>query len=785
MKYYAHTHSDPTGKSLYTFAPTGASPCWQGTGDQFSAKHGRKFSAGDLAEVQAGWQPLEEHLENVSSLAAGFVRCIGLKASAAALGWLHDLGKYNPEFQRYLRGLRGKGEDTRHAIHGATLLLGRSDCALVQAIAGHHAGLYDWSLLKPCVQKFKADPTLRTAFAAWQQEIGRLPDMSKEKWVDCPDAEVGLRQRLLFSALVDADRLDTEAHQHQDETGGAVRGPTMSIAEMAARLEARLGEMSAEPSGSTPSELARLRQQISDDAFAKTRQVEKPGVFSLTVPTGGGKTLASLRFALQHALKQKFERVIYVIPFTSIIEQNAKVFAGIFGAENVLEHHSLASWRSAKDKGENDDDESEDTLDPVAAQKRLAAENWDASLIVTTNVQFFESLFSHRPSPCRKLHRLLNSVIIFDECQAFPPGLLDPTLRQLRALAALGRTSLVLCTATQPAFKWRPSFQEGFKDCEEIMPNATLLSRQPPFRRTRMAYNSSPRTMENLCSEISWEPRALAIFNTRRDAARAFQLLRDGPVGEQTEVFHLSTLLCPLHRQHVMARIRTLLDTPGARLIVVSTQLIEAGVDIDFPVVYRALGPLDSMIQAAGRCNRAGTLTDRLGELKIFRLEEESVPKGIYQIGRDKALPFLERIGDAPQVEPALITEYFSELYALTRRDLAGIAHFDEARKYRTIGEEYRWIEGGTQSVVTDYSEEGVAVLAELHRDIHAPPKGNLLRRLGPLSINLRASDIKQGLADLKIAQPLPNGLLVTQGSYDPVLGYTLAEEPSINMFCQ
>ena len=499
-------------------------------------------------------------------------------------------------------------------------------------------------------------------------------------------------------------------------------------------------------------------------------------MFTLTVPTGGGKTLASLRFALQHAVKQGFKRVIYVIPFTSIIEQNAKVFAEIFGADNVLEHHSLARWQAANDEPDEDAG-SENNL--AFVQKRRAAENWDAPLIVTTNVQFFESLLSHRPSPCRKLHRLLNSAIIFDECQSFPVGLLDPTLKRLQALVGLGRTSLVLCTATQPAFSRRPAFPEGFAASDEVMPDAAGLACQPCFQRARIVRDPQPRCLEDLCEELRGAKRVLAIFNTRRDAAEAYRLLTSGTEKDATETFHLSTLLCPRHRQRVLEQVRALLAKPGTPCRVVSTQLVEAGVDLDFPLVYRALAPLDAIIQAAGRCNREGNLPDGPGIVRVFQLEEENLPGGTYRRGRDKAPAFLERLANSPHLEPALILEYFAQLYPLEERDRLKIAHLSQEQCYRTIGEEYRWIAEDTQPVVTDYGEEGDALQRELRANRYVQADRYLLRRLGPLSVNLRINEIQRGIAGAKI-DALPNGLFLTQRkSYHQTIGYDAFSEGS------
>lgn len=408
MKYYAHTAESEDGKRL----------------------------------PECNWQSLGQHLRNVAELAKGFGRPFGMEAEAELAGLLHDLGKYQPGFQRYL----AQGQPrTPHAAIGGAVAVARSS-RLANVIASHHTGLSDWSELRPKLIEIweQRKQELGGYLTALKDDISVPPPHVPSPCKD-PDVLAELRARLLFSVLVDSDFLHTEGFYLTLAGKPNIRGEHAALGQLASRLDEHLAELRLR---SAATSLNDLRRRINN-VCAEVGEAAAPGIFSLTVPTGGSKTLSSATFALKHALKNGFERVIYALPYTSIIEQNADVFRAIFGNNDVLEHHSLADWTYSEDQEEG----------VANRRKKLAAENWDVPFIVTTNVQFFESLLSHKTSACRKLHRLLNSVIIFDECQTFPPDLLMPTLERLKALAALGRTSLVFCTATQPAFRRRSGFR--------------------------------------------------------------------------------------------------------------------------------------------------------------------------------------------------------------------------------------------------------------------------------------------------------------------------------------
>jgi CRISPR-associated endonuclease/helicase Cas3 len=568
-----------------------------------------------------------------------------------------------------------------------------------------------------------------------------------------------LRTRMLFSALVDADYLDTERHfaRAAGRKLPDLRFPGIST--LRTQLTEHLRSLAR---NSKRSSLNKTREQTCR-VCAEKGKTSKPGVFSLSVPTGGGKTLASALFALTHAERNSFKRMIYVIPYTSIIEQNARVFAGIFGEEAVLEHHSLARWQEA-------DEEEPDSL---AQQKRHAAENWDAPFIVTTNVQFFESLFSHRPAACRKLHRLAEAVIIFDECQTFPPELLHPTLERLKALVSLGKTSLVFCTATQPSLACRAGFAEGFPEMTEIIPPGLQLHQRPEFCRTNLTFRRAPITPDALCQELRAVDRALVVVNTRQQAWEVFQALR------AEGVYHLSTLMCPAHRETVLDTFKARLAVPNARCLVISTQLVEAGVDIDFPTVYRALGPLDSIIQAAGRCNREGMLQDENGETKageviVFQFQEHRLPPGTYRRATELAgsADFLpDRLeGNFP---PETIRRYFESLYNLTERDKHNIAQLCRDLCYRQIGEKYRWIESDTEPVLTDYSAEGAAWQAAISANEFAPLTRQQWRAIARYCINLPKPQVEETLQATPKLHRLRNGLVLSQErAYDPEFGF-------------
>lgn len=733
MIYYAHTAEDENGRRL----------------------------------GESSWQPLRDHLRNVADLAAKFAAPFGASDEARLAGLLHDLGKYQLNFQRYL--LRGSPR-TPHAIHGGAVVLNRYR-HLANVIASHHSGLHDEddnhaANLNTLSATETGKALLLSLLAAYRADgVSPPPQPPLVSPSTEGNTSEDLRLRLLLSALADADYLDTE--EHFLRAAGKTRPATVypPVPELCEKLDAHLQSLARRPA---PSSLNQLRTRIATRCVEAGRSTP-PGTFSLTVPTGGGKTLASAAFALHHAAAHGFKRVIYVIPYTSIIEQNARVFASIFGAENILEHHSLADWQTG--------DETEAPPDSPATRAKLAAENWDAPFIVTTNVQFFESLHSHRPSAVRKLHRLIGSVVLFDECQTFPPELLDPSLATLQALQAYGKTSFVFCTATQPAFERREFFPAGFPSLTEIIPSdeSWRLHERAEFQRTRIRHDVTPVSLEGFAYRIAACDRALAIVNTRRTARELFdavQTLRPG-----AHVYHLSTFMCPAHRQSVFEAIRADLAMPESPCLVIATQLIEAGVDLDFPKVFRVLGPLDAILQAAGRCNREGRLADAAGqpirgEVEVVTLADATLPPGIYQRATALAAKFLPG-SEGGDISPDAIRNYFRELYHDTERDKHAISHLRAQRLHRTVGLKYRWIEEDepSETVLTDYNDDARAWIATLEAQGHRPPDRQQRRNIARLSLNLRASDVKRGVS-AAILRQLHCGLYVTQKSYDERFGY-------------
>ncbi|WP_165070003.1 CRISPR-associated helicase Cas3' [Paludisphaera rhizosphaerae] len=556
------------------------------------------------------WEPLREHLVETADRAEGFASAFHSGPLARHAGLWHDLGKYSEAFQAYLKLSASLGDEVHqsdlrgtvdHSTAGAQHAAkhGPVGRLLAYCIAGHHAGLPDGEgetvsclrgRLGKVIEPIEAAP-------ADLKELGRLPirPLQTKHDREKPFA-LAFYTRMLFSCLVDADFLATEKYLDPDRSEHRVDGATCN------QLRERLDRYLAEKVNDA-THVNRRRAEVLDACRAKASQ--PPGFFSLNVPTGGGKTLSSLAFALRHAEEHDLRRVVYAIPFTSIIEQTADVFREALGDE-VLEHHSSLE----------PDDPARQTV-----RSRLAAENFDASLIVTTNVQLFESLFASRTSRCRKLHRLAKSVIILDEAQTLPPKLLAPTLAALRELVVNYGSTVVLCTATQPAIEHRESFPIGLECVRPIIDDPHALHRD--LRRTSVEM-AGELTVEELAARLEEEKQALCIVNSRRHAAAIFQALDD------PNALHLSASMCAAHRSEVVREIRRRLSRcPDEPCLVVSTQVIEAGVDVDFPTVYRAAAGLDSIAQAAGRCNREGKLTGpddlaRLGRVVVFDYDAKS-----------------------------------------------------------------------------------------------------------------------------------------------------------------
>ncbi|MAZ69986.1 CRISPR-associated endonuclease Cas3'' [Porticoccus sp.] len=594
---------------------------------------------------KSDWQGLSEHLTSVGDLAEEFAAHFGAQKMARTAGLLHDLGKYTQEFQKRLEG----GPRVDHSAWGARVVLERYEQLgqlLAYTIAGHHAGLADGRVADDQKRTSLADRLaagLPELLNDWEKEIA-LPSSKElnlpEGFKPRPDRgmfQLSLLVRMIFSCLVDADFIDTDEFYRQIEGKAPRRGIIHpAIEQLRECLDQYLAKFRAN------SDVNRLRAEIL--GHVRGRATHDPGLFSLTVPTGGGKTLASLAFALDHAIEHDLQRVIYVIPFTSIVEQNAQVFREAFGdlgEAAVLEHHS--AFFDDPDKA------------PESKEKRkLAMENWDAPIVVTTAVQFFESLFADRPSHCRKLHNIAGSVVILDEAQTLPIKLLRPCVTLLDELALNYKTSIVLCTATQPALREDQGFSNGLKNVHELAPNPPVLYEK--LRRVNVRHIGS-LSDDDLANQLRQRDQVLCIVNNRRHARALYETIADHPGAR-----HLTTLMYAKHRRTVLEQVRIeLKEEKPCRLV--STSLIEAGVDIDFPTVLRAEAGLDSIAQAAGRCNREGRRSREASETLVFATNNSdwAPPTELAQFAQ--VFRSIERRHADDLLALDAVHDYFRELY--------------------------------------------------------------------------------------------------------------------------
>lgn len=698
------------------------------------------------------WQGLQDHLSAVARKAAEFADAFASADWAWNAGWLHDLGKATNAFQSYLReqndlddsGYDDDGSVSNHASAGAAFAQDRLNLPgriLAYILAGHHAGLPDWdsahtgnaALSIRLIEGRRNLETISNYAASVTAHLRALTN--PPAYVKAANAHLWMR--MLFSCLVDADRLDTEKFCGPDKF--VLRGDFPTIGTLAPRFFQALEKLER---SAARTEVNVIRSEIRSACEAAAE--EPPGLFSLTVPTGGGKTLSAMAFAMRHALHHAKERIIYVIPYTSIIEQTAKTLGEIFGTENIVEHHS--------------------NLDPERSTPRaeMAAENWDAPIIVTTSVQFFESLYTAKTSAARKLHNIANSVVILDEAQMLPPELLTPCVEAINHLVSCFGVTLVLATATQPALP-------NLSAVREIIPSKLNLYAR--LRRTTINLPDdwqARTTWPELAARLAEHEQVLCIVNTRRDCHDLFALMPEGTI-------HLSALMCGEHRSGVIADIkRRLAENDPCR--VVSTQLVEAGVDIDFPVVYRALAGLDSIAQAAGRCNREGKLNPSgcLGAVHVF-IPPKPAPLGLLRKGEDTMREMPAVAGFDPQ-EPACYTRYFESYYArlnsTTGRQGSKIKfNLDLIRDlpcipFRTASYEFRMIDDAQQAVFVRWGGND-KWLSELRA---IGPTKNNLRALQRSCVNLPRRQIPTMKAQGLIEELWP-GFWLWIGRYDTVCG--------------
>ena len=679
------------------------------------------------------WQTMEDHLDKVAGLASGFASAFDSEAWGELAGFWHDLGKYADDFQSYLRASSGdpdvedasvvdgwKGGRVDHSTAGAVLVHERCDgkfermagaVALAMVIAGHHSGLPTNKGFED--ERLKAEEK-RARLAAARK--GNIPDryldrvlpplpifLRPEALSSLTDKDQKIRRyefwtRMLFSALIDADRLDTERVMDEDES--AKRGRSKSghnsldgfLLKLDIHLDTKTGD-AIEQLAKLP-ESARARSKAMFDLRAsvlrscRSRADSPPGRFSLTVPTGGGKTFSALAFALEHAIRNNLRRVIVVIPFTSIIDQTADEYRKALGKDAVVEHHS--------------------NLDPIkeSARNRFAAENWDAPIIVTTSVQFFESLFSDRGTSVRKLHNITNSVVIFDEVQTLPHELRAPIFDALNELVDHYGVSALFCTATQPALEKSEDGSRDFpslRGVAEVMPDVPSLFAAV---KDRVVATFPPKgapeiTWDALAAEVAGHERVLVIVHRRDDARDLCRLL-------PKDTYHLSALMCPAHRRVVLERIAATLKA-GGPCRVVSTTLVEAGVDLDFPVVYRALGGVDSMAQAAGRCNREGRLCDAEGRpipgrLILFRGPTEP-PQGL-RPGLSTTSSLLDLPKPLDLFDPKTFEIYFENYLSSVNPDLKNVMRARANRDFPEVAKLFRMIdEDGQETIVVPHGD--------------------------------------------------------------------------------
>jgi len=724
------------------------------------------------------WHLLKDHLSSVARLAGDFLHGLKGEEEAYLAGLLHDLGKYGDRFQKRLLG-QEKGLD--HWSQGAWLSLTQCKPVVGAALAiqGHHIGLQHLNkqalrTLNPENEKFADGDPLQLS----ERNLDELRSRLAGDGLDVPQptqtilgssTAAGFARmldvRMLFSALVDADFLDTEAHFQSDANGKHYRaeGPKLCADQALLKLLNHIEGLGRRNRAET--KIAEVRRELLEQC-SKAAALPN-GLFTLTAPTGSGKTLAMLNFALRHAQEHNLRRIVVVLPYLSIIDQTAStyrsIFEELFGPYYVLEHHSLSGLGLERNRGDSEGREGEPEW--VIRQMGLLAENWNAPLIVTTSVQMLESLMSNRPSSCRKLHHLARSVVLFDEVQTLPASLAVPTLINLSRLAREYGSTVVFATATQPAFSllhkhvvschsllhkhevschasagWQP---------REIVHNARAFF--TVMRRADVQWEDPTRsvTWPELAQRLRGHDQVMCIVNLKRHAMELWnamalpslhlstdlcpvhpcghhltctcplhqQITRDLIEGRAcghhltcTCPLHLSTNLCPAHRRRVLNEVRARLAMrQSVRLV--ATQCVEAGVDIDFPVVFRAYAPLDAIIQAAGRCNREGNLAG-LGAMTVFCPPEEAYPPGGYHQATDITKMLLRQFGrDAMQVDdPDLVAEYYKRLYDISRPEGAlkakKLNESATAGNFPDIAQHYRLISQDAINVVVPYYEQ-------------------------------------------------------------------------------
>lgn len=692
---------------------------------------------------QSDWaiQSNQEHLQGVAQLAEKFAAEFGMGEFGKIMGLLHDKGKEQRDWQKYIQGVTGYSEEYANVKHGPNHSYVGACIAqnqyphlaplIAQPIAGHHRGLYDYC---DYIEETKLE-------IPHDVSLGEPIPCAFPKFIGIKQYDLHHVVRMLFSCLVDADSLDTEAFMNPEQT--RFRGCHANMEELLRKMEHYLQSLIEK---SDKSEVNRIRNYVQEQCIINSHF--EIGFYSLTVPTGGGKTLASVLWALHHAVKNNLQRIIITIPYTSIIVQTAATLKTIFGEENVLEHHSNVNPEDIEDL-------------ELRERMQLVTENWDYPIIVTTNVQFFESLFSNKRSNCRKLHNIVNSVVILDEVQTLPLGYYKPIVHTLDTLKRAFGTSVLFTTASQPILSGRiegTNPMVGFDalpNVHEIIPVDAKL--HDKLRRVRLEFMKDGMSYDEIAIELSKHTRVLCIVNTRKDAKEIYERLPDEGIR-----LHLSRMMCPAHVSATIQYIKEALKTTGDEPIrVVATQLIEAGVDIDFPVVFRQEAGLDSILQAAGRCNREGR--QKICTTYVFSLEKEHpLPSGYISQTNNARL----NIGmDQDWFSPEAMKNYFQQLHSrISSFDTAKIQEllYKPECEFEEASKQFHLIDDMTTSVIINW-RGSMNLYQQL---ISKGPSYLLMKKLAQYSVNVRKRDFKLLQDAGAIEEPFDNIYVITNPDF-------------------
>ncbi len=721
-----------------------------------------EFYAHTQGKDKRDWQKLKDHLATVADMASAFAKQFGAGELGYLAGILHDVGKYSMEFQAKLDG---KNQRVDHSTAGAKEAAERygqiAGRILAYTIAGHHAGLADYigSGDDSCLEARLKNNNIPD-YSFYKNELTELPkdnpSFPKLKVSEKTEMEFScfMLIRMLYSCLVDADWLDTERFCDVEKSQKRENG--LPIKELEEKLNEYLKK--EYPPEAEQTDLNKQRTKIMQACLDKAES--KPGFFTLTVPTGGGKTYSSLAFALKHARLNNLERIIYVIPYTSIIEQNAEVFRKALGVESVLEHHSNYEYKEK--------DEDEDDLD---YKMRLATENWDMPVVATTSVQFFESLFSNRSSRCRKLHNMANSVIILDEAQMLPAQYMKPCIYALAELIKNYNCTVVFCTATQPAlFDYPP---EGFKLPGGMKPMEIIEKPKELYEKLKAVNVEWKDEIGNddLIEKLSENKQILCVVNTRRLARELYEGLKNKRI---EGIYHLSAGMCPAHRSIRIVEIKDKLKN-GEKCIVVSTQLIEAGVDIDFPLVYREIAGIDSIAQAAGRCNRERKIKEG-GKVFVFKPAGRKAPPGFLARTSGVAKEVINLNENKDLLSLKNIKEYFEILYSREGEGLDGKNILQNIKNssgrleypFKTVSDNFNLIDNTTYSLIVRYDEKCEGILESAKFSEHP---GSFARKLQRYTIQVYKQDYDKLLKGGKIKNFKDVFFVLEKDAYLPEMG--------------